>query len=108
MFTNDADQPVTDKDLQAELTKTGYLIQAAYSYLKVYQDNNATIGLPMVKLAPMLCQCALSSMCQMHSCALHSSRSDIVKVLQRVKGAGREGNAMVYVHTGDMPARKSL
>ncbi|CAL5225185.1 g7967 [Coccomyxa viridis] len=47
MFTNDADQPVTDKDLQMELTKTGYLIQSAYSYLKVYQDNNATIGLPM-------------------------------------------------------------
>ena len=48
MYANDADQPVTDKDFQEELTKTGYLIQAAYSYLGVYQENNATIGLPMV------------------------------------------------------------
>lgn len=63
MFTNDADQPVTDKDLQMELTKTGYLIQSAYSYLKVYQDNNATIGLPMVNLTPLLCWCTSSSAC---------------------------------------------
>ena len=64
MFTNDADQPVTDKDLQMELTKTGYLIQAAYSYLKVYQDNNATIGLPMVNVNPLPCWCTDSSPCQ--------------------------------------------
>lgn len=39
---------MTDKDFQEELTKTGYLIQAAYSYLGVYKEKKATIGLPMV------------------------------------------------------------
>ena len=46
---------MTDKDFLEELTKTGYLIQAAYSYLAVYKEKSATIGLPMVPAS--LCCC---------------------------------------------------
>ena len=43
-----ADEPVRDEEFKEELTKTGYLIQAAYSYLDVNKNLSPTMGLPMV------------------------------------------------------------
>ena len=49
LYTSEADEPISDA-FKVELIKTGYLIQAAYKYLDIYDEPQwkGNLGPPVV------------------------------------------------------------